>query len=66
MKIDLIPLIIKKKKQIFLFVFSWVVIGFLYSIFATPLYNSYISIYPSENDHQRFDALQQRQIFKVI
>ena len=51
MKIDLIPLIIKKKKQIFLFVFSWVVIGFLYSIFATPLYNSYISIYPSENEN---------------
>ena len=50
MKIDLLPLIIKKKIQIFSFVAFWVIIGIFYAIFSTPLYNSYVTLYPSSNE----------------
>ena len=46
---NLTQLIFDKKRQIILFVFSWMVIGFLYSLYSTPLYKSYISLYPSDN-----------------
>ena len=50
MNIELIPLIIKKKINIGIFVISCLFLGFLYSIFSTPLYSSYVTIYPSKNE----------------
>ena len=49
-KNDLIQLILEKKRQIILFVSLWMIIGFLYSLYSTPLYKSYISLYPSDNN----------------
>ena len=48
-KNDLMQLILERKRQIILFIFLWMVIGFLYSLYSTPLYKSYISLYPSDN-----------------
>ena len=50
MNIELIPLIIKRRINIGIFVISCLFLGFLYSIFSTPLYNSYVTIYPSQNE----------------
>ena len=51
MNIELIPLIIKRKINIAIFVVSCLFLGFLYSIFSTPLYSSYVTIYPSKNEN---------------
>jgi len=50
MNIELIPLIIKRRINIIIFVISCLFFGFLYSVFSTPLYSSYVTIYPSKND----------------
>ena len=50
MNIELIPLIIKKRINIGIFIISCLFLGFLYSIFSTPLYSSYVTIYPSKNE----------------
>ena len=50
MNIELIPLIIKRRINITVFVFLSLFLGFLYSIFSTPLYSSYVTIYPSESE----------------
>ena len=51
MNIELIPLIIKKRVNIAIFVMLCLFLSFLYSIFSTPLYSSYVTIYPSENEN---------------
>ena len=51
MNIELVPLIIKKKVNIAIFVTLCLFLGFLYSIFSTPLYSAYVTIYPSKNEN---------------
>ena len=50
MNIELIPLIIKRKIEITIFVTLCLFLGFLYSILSTPLYSAYVTIYPSKNE----------------
>tara|TARA_B100000029_G_C17548472_1_gene949293 strand:- start:314 stop:1306 length:993 start_codon:yes stop_codon:yes gene_type:complete len=52
MNIELIPLIIKKRINISIFVVICLFFGFLYSIFSTPLYNAHVTIYPSESEQK--------------
>ena len=51
MNIELVPLIIKKRVNIVIFVTLFLFLGFLYSIFSTPLYSAYVTIYPSKNEN---------------
>ena len=51
MNIELVPLIIKKRVNIAIFVTLCLLLGFLYSIFSTPLYSAYVTIYPSKNEN---------------
>ena len=50
MSTEIITLIIKKRKSIISFVFFSIVISFIYFSFSTPLYKSYVTIYPSEGE----------------
>ena len=47
---EIITLIIKKKKSIISFVISIMMIAFIYFSLSTPLYKSYVTIYPSESE----------------
>ena len=50
MNSDILPIVLKEKIRIFTFVIVSLILGFIYSIFSTPLYNSYVTIYPSTNE----------------
>ena len=41
----------QRRINIAIFVVSCLFLGFLYSIFSTPLYSSYVTIYPSKNEN---------------
>jgi len=47
---EIITLIIKKKKSIISFVVFIMMIAFIYFSLSTPLYKSYVTIYPSESE----------------
>lgn len=50
MNSDILPILLKEKIRIFTLVIVSLILGFIYSIFSTPLYNSYVTIYPSTNE----------------
>ena len=50
MNTEILSIILKEKIKIFTIVTITLILGFIYSIYSTPLYNSYVTIYPSTNE----------------
>ena len=52
MNSELINIIIKEKVKISISVFFALIFSIFYSFYSTPLYNSYVTIYPSNNERE--------------